>query len=328
MPIIDVKTVFLLYVITNALCVVVMTFLWLQNRKRYPGIALWLFDFILQFIAILLICLRGVVPDFASIVLANTFVVGGTVALYIGLERYLGKKSWQIHNYVMVGVFMLVHTYFTYGYPNLHLRNINFSLGLLYICSQVSWLMLWKVAPKMRPLTRATGIVLAIFCFVSLIRIVANIVRIQDAITDFFKSGLYDAIILVTYVVLFISLTFALFTLVNRRLSAELENELVERQRSENKERLLLNSTAEAIYGIDLQGNCTFANPSCARMLGYASTEELLGKNMHNLIHYSYPDGSPMPVEICRIYKAFRVGEGVHVDDEVLYGRKTAPAFL
>ena len=38
---------------------------------------------------------------------------------------------------------------------------------------------------------------------------------------------------------------------------------------SEEKVRLLLDSTGEAIYGIDLEGNCTFANPSCARMLGY-----------------------------------------------------------
>jgi diguanylate cyclase (GGDEF)-like protein/PAS domain S-box-containing protein len=90
-------------------------------------------------------------------------------------------------------------------------------------------------------------------------------------------------------------------------------------ERSEEQVRLLLNSTAEAIYGIDLEGNCTFANPSCLAMLGYADTEQLLGKNMHRLIHHSYPDGRPMPVEVCRIYRAFREGKGVHVDDEVLW---------
>ncbi|MFA5375374.1 MAG: PAS domain S-box protein [Dehalococcoidia bacterium] len=90
-------------------------------------------------------------------------------------------------------------------------------------------------------------------------------------------------------------------------------------KKSEGQVRLLLNSTAEAIYGIDLQGNCTFANPSCAKMLGYANQEALLGKNMHRLIHHSYNDGRPMPVEVCRIYQAFREGKGVHADDEVLW---------
>jgi len=318
--IIDLRTVFLIYVLANALCVFVLTSLWLHNRERYPGITLWLFDFVLQFIGVLLVLLRGSVPDFASIVLANTFVIAGTVALYIGLERFADRQSRQVHNYVMIGVFMIVHTYFTYGYPSLVLRNINLSSGLLFICVQASWLMLRRVDPKIRPAASATGIVLTIFCLVSVVRIPINLARWKDTSTaNLFQSGTFDAIFLITYMVLFIALTFALFILVNRRLSIELENELVERQRAEQKERLLLDSTAEAIYGIDMSGNCTFANQSCLKILGYNSTEELLGKNMHDLIHHSYSDGTPMPVEKCRIYRAFRAGEGVHVDDEVLW---------
>ena len=90
-------------------------------------------------------------------------------------------------------------------------------------------------------------------------------------------------------------------------------------KKSEGQVRLLLNSTAEAIYGIDLKGDCTFANPSCLRMLGYADTQQLLGRNMHRLIHHSHPDGSPMAIEECSIYRAFREGTGVHRDDEVLW---------
>ena len=83
--------------------------------------------------------------------------------------------------------------------------------------------------------------------------------------------------------------------------------------------RLLLNSTAEAIYGIDLQGNCTFANQACLRILGYQDIGQLLGKNMHDLSHHSYPNGTPMAVKDCRIYQSFREGKGVQVDDEVLW---------
>jgi diguanylate cyclase (GGDEF)-like protein/PAS domain S-box-containing protein len=90
-------------------------------------------------------------------------------------------------------------------------------------------------------------------------------------------------------------------------------------KKSEEQVRLLLNSTGEAIYGIDMDGNCTFANPSCARMLGYPTADELLGKNMHRLIHHTTADGRPMPTEDCRIYQAFRIGQAAHVDDEVLW---------
>ena len=45
--------------------------------------------------------------------------------------------------------------------------------------------------------------------------------------------------------------------------------------------RLLLESTAEGIYGVDTNGNCTFCNPSGLRMLGYGKEEDLIGRNMH-----------------------------------------------
>lgn len=90
-------------------------------------------------------------------------------------------------------------------------------------------------------------------------------------------------------------------------------------RQSEERVRLLLDSTAEAIYGVDLDGNCTFANSACLRMTGFQDTNQLLGRNMHDLIHHSYADGRPMPAEDCRIYKAYREGTEMHVDDEVLW---------
>jgi len=85
--------------------------------------------------------------------------------------------------------------------------------------------------------------------------------------------------------------------------------------------RLLLDSIPEAVYGIDLQGNCTFCSPSCLGLLGYQGASELLGKNMHDLIHHTRPEGTPYPMEECHIYEAFRRGHGTHRDDEVLWRR-------
>ncbi len=67
----------------------------------------------------------------------------------------------------------------------------------------------------------------------------------------------------------------------------------------------LLNSAAEGIYGVDLQGICTFINPAAAEMLGYMQ-DEVLGKNVHNLIHYKHPDGTPFSEEECVLVDSFR----------------------
>jgi PAS domain S-box-containing protein len=88
---------------------------------------------------------------------------------------------------------------------------------------------------------------------------------------------------------------------------------------SEDKLRLLLDSTAEAIYGIDLEHRCTFCNPACLRALGYERIDEVLGKNMHDMIHHTRADGTLLPVEECRVHRVARTGEGVHAEDEVLW---------
>jgi PAS domain S-box-containing protein len=115
--------------------------------------------------------------------------------------------------------------------------------------------------------------------------------------------------------------------------NTRLANEVADRKRAEEALRqsgelvmLLLDATPESIYGIDAQGNCTFCNPSFLRLLGYQDSKELLGKNVHALIHHTRPDGSPYPVEECHIYEAFRTGQGTHVDDEVFW-RKDGTSF-
>ncbi len=83
---------------------------------------------------------------------------------------------------------------------------------------------------------------------------------------------------------------------------------------------MILESTGEGIYGIDLKGRCIFINEAGAEMLGY-TPDEVLGRPMHYLIHHSHADDTLMPVHECRIYKAFLEGQGVRVDDEVLWRR-------
>ena len=118
-----------------------------------------------------------------------------------------------------------------------------------------------------------------------------------------------------------ITLTGVVGSTLRRREELELlvESRTTQLQEREARIRLLLNSTAEAIYGIDLQGRCTFCNTSCLALLGYQAPEDLLGKNMHDQIHHRHPDGTPMPEGQCRIFQAIREGVDHHADDEVFW---------
>jgi PAS domain S-box-containing protein len=59
-----------------------------------------------------------------------------------------------------------------------------------------------------------------------------------------------------------------------------------------------MSNMAEGLYTIDTQGLATYINPSAEMMFGW-SPDELLGRKMHEVTHYKYPDGTPFPAADC-----------------------------
>ncbi len=87
----------------------------------------------------------------------------------------------------------------------------------------------------------------------------------------------------------------------------------------------LLESTGEGIFGIDMAGRCTFINRAGAEQLGYAPAD-VLGHNMHELVHHSHADGAHYPEHLCPIFNAFRKALPCRIDTE-LFWRKNGSAF-
>lgn len=64
---------------------------------------------------------------------------------------------------------------------------------------------------------------------------------------------------------------------------------------------LILESTAEGLYGVDTEGLVTFVNGACLRMLGYEE-KDMIGVDAHALTHHTHADGTPYPAEDCRSF--------------------------
>jgi PAS domain S-box-containing protein len=95
--------------------------------------------------------------------------------------------------------------------------------------------------------------------------------------------------------------------------------ELLEQVRSsEERTRLILESSAEGIFGTDIEGRITFVNPAACRMLGFTS-EGMIGQPSHALIHHHHPDGRVYPMEQCPMFAAYKRGEASRIDDEYLW---------
>ena len=95
---------------------------------------------------------------------------------------------------------------------------------------------------------------------------------------------------------------------------------------SEEQLRLLLDSTAEGIFGVDLEGKCTFCNVASLRLLGYDRAAELLGKDMHELIAYNRADGRPFPREECQVVHSLLNVSFASADNDVFW-RKDGASF-
>ncbi|MBU0622328.1 MAG: PhnD/SsuA/transferrin family substrate-binding protein [Gammaproteobacteria bacterium] len=83
------------------------------------------------------------------------------------------------------------------------------------------------------------------------------------------------------------------------------------------KEKLILSSLAEGVYGVDAEGKCIFINPRALGMLGYAESE-VLGRNAHCLFHQCRENDSVYPAEGCPVSHALRDGRKREVEDSFM----------
>ncbi len=108
-----------------------------------------------------------------------------------------------------------------------------------------------------------------------------------------------------------------IFTAVLRDVT-EREQADAELARAREWMEAILTSAAEGIVGLDRGGIITFANPAASHLLGY-STDELVGREMHSLVHHTHADGRPYPHDECPTWASVHDGGVAQRDDEVYW---------
>jgi diguanylate cyclase (GGDEF)-like protein/PAS domain S-box-containing protein len=101
----------------------------------------------------------------------------------------------------------------------------------------------------------------------------------------------------------------------------DLETKL-ERYRQQNE--MILNSVGEGLFGMDRQGNVTFFNPAALQLTGYQANE-VIGQNLHALIHHKRADGTAYPVVECPMNNTLTTGKINQIDDEIFWTRNGEP---
>ncbi len=282
------------YAVINAICLVVILLLWLRIRGRFSGIGFWLASYLMQFTGACLILMRESIPEAIPVILANGLLIAGGILLYIGLERFVGRKGPQAQNALLLLVFLAVHSYSFIISPNLAARIINLSLALLVISSECAWLMLRRVDPEMRRYTWGAGAIFVGFVLAALFRIATSLL-VPGSNASFFSNGT-DILAILAHQMLFIALTFILSLMVNLRLLGELERDLAVRKgmeaalrESEEKFSKAFHSSPDAILiSRARDGRLLEVNDSFCRLTKYAR-EESIGSSPLSLSLWANP---------------------------------------
>ena len=218
MNLFDMRTV----VITSAaiifVCSLLLLMLWRQNRGRFPGMGIWTGGFAAIASGLSLLALRGVIPNVASVFLANVVIMTGVLMTIIGTDRFLGRKGGHVHSYILLGVFAALFARYSIIQDNLQARTAIISIMMVVYCSQSSWSQLVSAGPDVRRWTFLTGTVYCAFALINLLRLLRILSGGDASWVDFFQANGFETIIVFSYQLLSILLTYSLTLMVTRRL--------------------------------------------------------------------------------------------------------------
>jgi len=104
-----------------------------------------------------------------------------------------------------------------------------------------------------------------------------------------------------------------------QNLNTKLASMLEQNKKLKEDLSLILNSTQDAIIGLDINANQTFVNDAAVSLLGF-TRGELIGKNAHAMWHHTKADGSVYPFKECTQHRDLKKGI-THIGKD-LYWRK------
>ena len=88
----DLRTLFIITVLVNIIIAFIMAIYW-RTQKTYAGFGYWALANVAMTITFSLFALKGIAPEFITVVIANTSAVAGAVCRYAGVRFFWGAES-------------------------------------------------------------------------------------------------------------------------------------------------------------------------------------------------------------------------------------------
>ncbi len=234
--------VFLIFSLVDLLLVAVSYITWHQSRYKNSGPFHWLIGYSLLSLGFPLFLINDKTLPLLSLVLPNALIFLGTFEIIRGTYEFQRKKVLFSILLSLVGLGIVLDTWFSLLAPNTPLRII-FSGSIVAILTASVLPALFKVSNKQERLPAFfAGFFYFALSILMLIRALTALMRIVDQHSFFIT----DTIILLSVVFVFLGIAFAHLQMVHARLFFELELTTQQTLSAEREIMLILSEVVES----------------------------------------------------------------------------------
>jgi signal transduction histidine kinase len=196
----DTKTLLIAITIVHAGLSIVMLAAWRRYYLSFDSLKYFVFDHILRTIGLSFMLCRGMIPDFFSIVVANTMLLSGFSVMALGFERFFHVRSSHVFQTAIVGVGAISFFIFTHLFPSLTTRTI-----ILYGVSTIQGIFLYillcrRIEKKHHSNTRPLAWIFMAFAILSFLRLPIALYERHEG--DFFSMQSAGTMLLLGYLVI------------------------------------------------------------------------------------------------------------------------------
>ena len=306
----------------TSIAAALLIFTYRQVRRGTRQLDIFAVSFASYGVGVVAILLNGAPPPYILLIGGNILVVVSACALHAGASALVGRRPmpWVYSAFCLAT--LAGYLYYSIIDDSMNARIGVISLLRMPVFAHTAWIIAeWR---RSRP-SRGAALVETVSWVWAALLLARSVgaIFVETAFHDFAGASGFQAFYFAAS-----GLGCVLIAVGLLRLDAEKEADRLRDVVTERTETLqhVLDSAGEAIYGVDADGRCTFANPACLRLLGYDREADLVGKPVHAMIHHSHPDGSPFPVSECLVHPAVLSGRQWHADSEV-YWRHDGTSF-
>jgi hypothetical protein len=186
----DTRTLVVVAIFVALVPSVIGALIW-HARQTCPGFGRWTLGNFVLMLAMVFLSLRGIAPDWGSIVLANALVIGSGILVFQGIRLFRGLRLYLWPEYLTGVLAISAVIYFRYVTNNINLRIL--AMGLwIGICGLACGVMLLRAAPAGRRFSMFfTGNVFMLVGTANLLR--GIYVYTQSPVTDLLVPSLANS---------------------------------------------------------------------------------------------------------------------------------------